>query len=135
MTDPRRVLGFLDFFGAWDPTLAFVMAGAVGTHAVLSRLAARRAAPVFGASFILPAREAVDARLLVGSAIFGVGWGLAGYCPGPAVLSVASGTGTALLFTAAMAAGMAAYELTDPARRARRADPVPAPALEEPTCG
>ena len=133
MTDPRRVLGFLDFFGRWDPTLAFVMAGAVGTHAVLARLVARRAAPVFGARFILPAREAIDARLVLGSVIFGVGWGLAGYCPGPAVLSVASGTATALLFSAAMVVGMAAHELVDPARRARRPDPIAA--VEEPTCG
>jgi uncharacterized membrane protein YedE/YeeE len=87
---------------------------------------------VFGGRFLLPAREPVDAKLMLGSAIFGVGWGLAGYCPGPAVLSVASGTRTALLFTAAMVAGMLAYELVERARRAGSPD---ATAVEEPTCG
>ncbi len=106
MTQPARVQGFLDVGGAWDPTLAFVMLGAVSTYAVLHRLVMRRAAPLFDASFYVPAKARVDARLLSGAAIFGVGWGLAGYCPGPALTSVGVGSLEPIAFVAAMLAGM-----------------------------
>ena len=106
MTQPAKVLGFLDVFGTWDPSLAFVMGGAVATHATLRRLVLRRAAPVFETRFSLPALTAVDARLLAGAALFGVGWGIAGFCPGPAVVATGAGARNAIVFTVAMLAGM-----------------------------
>ena len=106
LSDPARVLGFLDFAGSWDPTLAFVMAGAVGGHTLLRRLILRRARPVAAPAFPVFERAAVDARLVAGAALFGVGWGLAGYCPGPALVSVSTGAGGVIAFVAAMALGM-----------------------------
>lgn len=88
MTDPARVLGFLDFFGAWDPTLLWVLGGAVITNFIGYRLVLRRKHPVFAGSFQLPGRNDLDARLIGGAALFGIGWGLSGYCPGPAIASV-----------------------------------------------
>jgi uncharacterized membrane protein YedE/YeeE len=117
MTNPTRVVGFLDFFGRWDPTLAFVMMGAVGTHAIFYRLITRRAAPVFAAEFSIPKKRALDRPLLLGSTLFGVGWGLSGYCPGPVVTSLAAGRQSALTFTVGMVAGMAAYGLLQRERR------------------
>jgi uncharacterized membrane protein YedE/YeeE len=105
MTNPARIIGFLDVFGDWDPSLAFVMAGAVGVHAALYRLIIRRTAPLLCASFSVPGKQGIDAPLLIGAATFGVGWGLAGYCPGPAVTSLASGAGLAVIFTAGMVLG------------------------------
>lgn len=106
MTDPAKVRGFLDVFGNWDPTLAFVMAGAVLAMAVAWRIAARRGVAVTGRP--LPARPPakLDARLLIGAAVFGTGWGLAGYCPGPAVASGLTAGAPILVFLAAMVAGM-----------------------------
>jgi len=106
MTAPRKVLGFLDFAGQWDPSLVFVMAGAVGVHFVAYRLIRRRARPLFAESFAVPAQGRIDPRLLVGSALFGIGWGLAGYCPGPGIASLGSGTVQAVVFVAAMLAGL-----------------------------
>jgi len=106
MTDPARVQGFLDFTGAWDPTLAFVMGGALAVHAPLSWLIRRRSAPVLAPAFPSLSSSQVDRRLLAGAALFGVGWGLAGYCPGPALASLASGTGLVLLFVVSMFGGM-----------------------------
>jgi uncharacterized membrane protein YedE/YeeE len=106
MTDPARVQGFLDFAGAWDPTLAFVMAGALAVHAPLSWLIRRRSAPVLAPTFPSHTHVKVDARLLTGSALFGVGWGLGGYCPGPSFTSLASGEQQVLLFVLSMAGGM-----------------------------
>jgi uncharacterized membrane protein YedE/YeeE len=106
MTQPAKVLGFLDVFGAWDPSLAFVMAGAVATHAVLRLVVLRRAAPVLEARFSLPTLTALDARLLAGAALFGVGWGIAGFCPGPAVVASGAGARNAIVFAVAMLAGM-----------------------------
>src|SRR6201999_4590883 len=83
MTEPEKVLGFLDIFGAWDATLAFVMAGAVVVAGIGFALARRRSAPLFAAAFAWPSRRDIDAPLLVGSGLFGIGWGLAGICPGP----------------------------------------------------
>ncbi|CEP34027.1 MULTISPECIES: DUF6691 family protein [Halomonadaceae] len=88
MTDPARVLGFLDIAGEWDPTLAFVLGGAVITTFIGYRLVLRRSSPFFGDKFHLPTKRELDSRLLGGAALFGIGWGLSGYCPGPAIASV-----------------------------------------------
>lgn len=106
MTDPARVAGFLDFMGAWDPTLAFVMGGALAVHAPLSWLTRRRKAPVLAPAFSLSSLTRVDGKLLTGAALFGAGWGIAGYCPGPALASLASGAEGLLLFILAMIGGM-----------------------------
>jgi uncharacterized membrane protein YedE/YeeE len=105
MTNPAKVIGFLDVTGAWNPALAFVMAGAVTTYGVLRLLILRRSKPLWEKSF--PTHPAkVDVPLVVGSALFGVGWGLSGYCPGPLVASLATGSSTVLIFAAAMVVGM-----------------------------
>lgn len=106
MLDPARVRGFLDVFGHWDPSLAFVLAGAVGTSAIGTALARRRGQPVLGGVFETPVRTTIDVRLIGGAAIFGVGWGLSGLCPGPALASLALGIGPIIVFTVAMMAGM-----------------------------
>ncbi|WP_422358178.1 DUF6691 family protein [Qipengyuania flava] len=112
MTDPQRVRGFLDVFGDWDPTLAFVMGGAVLVMAVAWRLQARMAKPIFGHAFSLPDRSDLDPRLLTGAVVFGVGWGVAGLCPGPAVASLALSPVHAIPFVAAMLAGMLLQKVT-----------------------
>lgn len=112
MTDPKRVRGFLDIFGDWDPTLAFVMGGAVLVMAVAWLLQARMTKPVFGETFSLPDRSDLDPRLLTGAVVFGIGWGLAGLCPGPAVASLALSPVHAIPFVAAMLAGMALQKFT-----------------------
>ena len=106
MTDPERVRGFLDEFGQRDPTLAFVMGGAVLVMAVAWRVRARMIRPVFAEKFSLPERQDLDGRLIAGSILFGIGWGVAGLCPGPAVASLALSPASALPFVAAMLAGM-----------------------------
>jgi hypothetical protein len=107
MTDPTKVAGFLDVAGVWDPTLAFVMAGAVGAFAVLNVLVHRRTKPLLGGSFPgVRALDWPDRRAIVGAAIFGVGWGLAGLCPGPSVADLATLRVEILAFLAAMLAGM-----------------------------
>lgn len=105
MTDPAKVRGFLDVTGAWDPSLAFVMMGAIGVHAPLAYFIAKRRAPVLAPAFA-PLAKVVDARLVVGAAIFGAGWGIAGYCPGPAIVSLIGGPLVGLAFVVAMAVGM-----------------------------
>jgi uncharacterized membrane protein YedE/YeeE len=105
MTNPAVVLGFLDVAGAWNPTLAFVMGGALAVTAVGYRLVLRRAHPLLEPSFQLPTRRDVDARLVVGAAVFGLGWGLVGFCPGPALAALASGQPGVFVFAAALAAG------------------------------
>lgn len=105
MTDPARVLGFLDFAGDWDPRLALVMAGAIGVHFTWLRLQPRLLGPSAPAGS-LPPRAPVDRSLLLGAAIFGVGWGMSGYCPGPAVVSLGLGSREAGVFFAAMLGGM-----------------------------
>ena len=110
ITDPDRVRGFLDLFqGKWDPTLAFVMGGAVLVMAVASRLRKRMGHPLFAEGFVLPDRADLDARLIIGSALFGIGWGLAGLCHGPAIAALAPSA--VLPFVAAMLAGMAVHRL------------------------
>jgi len=106
MTNPAKVLSFLDVAGAWDPTLALVMGSALGVNAVAFVLTQRRAKPLFADAFVLPTRTDLDARLLGGAALFGVGWALVGLCPGPALASLARGEGEVLAFVAAMCAGM-----------------------------
>jgi uncharacterized membrane protein YedE/YeeE len=106
MTDPTNVLAFLDFTGAWRPALAFVMAGGVAVHFLLMQFVLKRPAPILAPTFQLPPATALDRRLLIGSAIFGVGWGLAGFCPGPGLVSGGSGSLSALVFVGAMAVGM-----------------------------
>ncbi|MCU0688063.1 MAG: YeeE/YedE family protein [Polyangiaceae bacterium] len=106
MTRPEKVLGFLDVAGAWDASLAFVMIGGIAVHATLYRLIRRRPSPLFDVRFHVPDRRDLDRPLLVGAALFGAGWGLAGYCPGPGLVSAAAGRPEALLFVAAMTFGM-----------------------------
>lgn len=110
MTDTTKVLGFLDIFGAWDATLAFVMAGAVAVASFGFALARRRGAPVFAAQNLWPTRSDIDAPLIIGAALFGIGWGLAGLCPGPALVNLASLSLPVIVFVAAMAAGMIGYD-------------------------
>ena len=107
MTQPPKVIAFLDVFGAWDPSLMFVMMGAIAVHFGLSRLIRRRERPLLDARFHLPTARDIDGRLVVGSAVFGLGWGLGGFCPGPAIVTLGSGAMAAIVFVAAMAAGMA----------------------------
>jgi uncharacterized membrane protein YedE/YeeE len=105
MSDPNVVLGFLDITGNFDPTLLFVMLGAVGTTTIAFRFVLRRDRPLLDADFHLPTARIVDKRLVIGSALFGVGWGLSGYCPGPVLVGAAAGVSTALLFIPAMLVG------------------------------
>ncbi|MGN6238068.1 DUF6691 family protein [Dyella sp.] len=105
MTQPAVVLGFLDLFGAWDPRLVFVMGGAVLTTAIGYRLVFRRGRPLFESDFQLPMAKRFDARLIVGSALFGTGWGIAGYCPGPALASLGGAAPSLLVLVATMLAG------------------------------
>ncbi|MCH4563443.1 MULTISPECIES: DUF6691 family protein [Halomonas] len=105
MTDPARVLGFLDIFGAWDPTLMFVLGGAVVTTFIGYRLVFRRPGPLFAEAFQLPTRQDLDGRLIGGAALFGIGWGLSGYCPGPAFASIGGLTAPLLAMLVAMIAG------------------------------
>jgi uncharacterized membrane protein YedE/YeeE len=111
MINPARVLAFLDIAGAWDPTLAFVMAGALLPSALGYVIARRMPRPVVGDAFSIPRTRAVDRRLFAGAALFGVGWGLVGLCPGPAVAALAFGLWQPWVFFAAMAAGMLLYRL------------------------
>jgi uncharacterized protein len=110
MSNPAKVLNFLDFAairsGTWDASLAFVMAGAIAVTFIGFKLALKRSQPVFGGKFHLPTREDIDARVVAGPAIFGVGWGLSGFCPGPAVTALGFGTSSAVIFVTAMLAGM-----------------------------
>ena len=115
MIDPAKVLGFLDIAGIWDPSLAFVMIGAIPIAAIGYRATQARRGPVLDTRFYGPSRTRVDARLVFGSALFGVGWGLVGYCPGPALASLALGRWQSFVFVAAMLVGMVGYRLGDPA--------------------
>lgn len=110
MANPAKVLAFLDVTGSWDPSLAMVMAGAVAAALPAFAWARRRTQALTGVPLVLPAARAIDRRLVLGSLVFGSGWGLAGFCPGPAVVAIGLAPGAAALFVAAMLAGMAAFE-------------------------
>ena len=120
MINPAKVLGFLDIAGRWDPSLALVMAGALGVTALGYYFVLRRPAPLLAARFEVPTVHEIDRRLLAGAVVFGIGWGLVGFCPGPAIASLAYGVEESLIFAAAMLAGMALFRLGN------RTTPLPA---------
>jgi hypothetical protein len=111
MTNPAKVIGFLDLAGNWDPSLVLVMAGAIAAAFLPFRLAKRRKTALLGAPMRLPTATGIDRRLVLGSLAFGIGWGLAGYCPGPALASLLSGGIKPMIFVVSMLAGMAVFEL------------------------
>jgi uncharacterized protein len=117
MTEPQKVQGFLDVFGAWDPSLAVVMASALMVSAAGFVLARRRVRPLFEARSLWPSKREIDTPLVIGAVVFGAGWGLIGFCPGPALADIATGAPMVLLFVAAMALGMLGERL---ARRRRQ---------------
>ncbi|WP_418128204.1 DUF6691 family protein [Variovorax sp. 375MFSha3.1] len=118
MANPAKVLGFLDLAGHWDPSLAFVMAGAIAVGSVAFLAARRRSMSLLGAAMRLPSSREIDRRLVVGSVVFGVGWGIAGLCPGPGLVALGMGEAKALVFVLAMLAGMGIFELIE--RRGRQ---------------
>jgi hypothetical protein len=113
MTDPGKVIGFLDLFGAWDPSLAMVMGGAVVVGFFAFALAKKRTTTFLGGALRFPTSTQMDKPLVIGSLLFGAGWGLGGFCPGPALVSMADGQSKAMLFVAAMLVGMVGFELMD----------------------
>lgn len=113
MTDPGKVLGFLDLAGAWDPSLALVMGGAVLVGFFAFTFAKKRTTTFLGGALRLPTASQIDKRLVIGALMFGAGWGLAGFCPGPALVSMASGEGKAAFFVAFMLIGMLVFEVMD----------------------
>ncbi len=113
MTDPAKVVGFLDLFGSWDPSLALVMGGAILVGFFAFTLAQKRTATFFGGVLRLPTHTQIDKPLVIGSLMFGAGWGLAGFCPGPAIVSMAQGQPKALVFVLAMCVGMLAFDMMD----------------------
>lgn len=121
MIDPAKVLGFLDIAGHWDPSLALVMGGAVAIGAIGFAVAQRRPRSLLGAPMRLPEARRIDTRLVAGSAMFGAGWGLVGFCPGPAIAAAGAGEPKALLFVLALAAGMGVYEILERRRLAPEA--------------
>lgn len=120
MTRPEKVLGFLDILGEWDPSLAFVMGGALLVYGALFRLITKRKSPLIGERFMVPTRRDINARLLIGATLFGVGWGIGGFCPGPALASIVTGLAPVLIFVASMLAGMGLFKLFDSALKKRR---------------
>ena len=117
LANPAKVLAFLDLGGAWDPSLLFTMGGAVAVAAVAFRSARQRGRTLLGAAIRLPVATGIDRRLVLGSVVFGIGWGLAGFCPGPAIASLAAGSTKPLLFVLAMVTGMGIFELAEWLRR------------------
>jgi uncharacterized membrane protein YedE/YeeE len=113
MTDPGKVIGFLDLFGAWDPSLALVMGGAILVGFFAFTVAKKRTTTFLGGVLRFPINMDIDKKLVVGSVLFGAGWGLAGFCPGPAMVSMADGQPKALVFVLAMLVGMLGFELMD----------------------
>ncbi|HET7787717.1 MAG TPA: DUF6691 family protein [Myxococcales bacterium] len=122
MGQPQRVIGFLDWTGAFDPTLLFVMGGAVTVHFAGQRLARLRKAPLLVPAYPAYPYTRIDGRLLLGSALFGIGWGLVGFCPAPGILSAAAGTREGLLFVVSMAGGMAIFQAMEAVRGRRAVD-------------
>jgi uncharacterized membrane protein YedE/YeeE len=113
MTNPAKVIGFLDITGTWDPSLAFVMGGAILVAIVAFRFAKKRTANFLGGAMRMPTSDMIDKRLVIGSLLFGAGWGMAGFCPGPALTSIGTGNPKAVIFVIAMIVGMAIFELAD----------------------
>ena len=113
MANPAKVLGFLDLSGQWDPSLAFVMAGAIAVGALAFAVADKRSASLIGAEMTLPTARRIDRRLVAGSAVFGIGWGIAGFCPGPGLVALGMGETKAVIFVAAMLVGMGIFELLE----------------------
>ena len=125
MGNPHNVHAFLDFAGDWDPRLMFVMAGAIAAHAPVYRWVRKLASPWAGPRFVIPTRRDIDAKLLIGSGVFGLGWGIAGWCPGPSVVALPSGQLGVLAFLAAMVVGLSLPRLFE-----RKADPGPGPGTD-----
>jgi uncharacterized protein len=121
MANPAKVLGFLELAGAWDPSLGLVMVGAIGVGFFAFLVAKKRARSLLGAEMQLPTAAALDRRLLAGSALFGAGWGIAGFCPGPSLVALGMGEPKALVFVAAMLAGMAVFTALEKHRGAAAA--------------
>jgi uncharacterized membrane protein YedE/YeeE len=117
MTNPEKVIGFLDFAGLWDPSLAFVMIGGIGIGLIGFTIAKKKPVSYLKIPILLPATTTVDLKLVTGSAIFGIGWGLAGICPGPALVALGAGISEALLFVISMLAGMGVYQLVTVLRK------------------
>jgi hypothetical protein len=120
MANPAKVLGFLDLAGDWDPSLAFVMAGAIAVGLVAFTLARQRTVSLLGAPMKLPTARDIDRRLVAGSTLFGIGWGIAGFCPGPALTALGLGQAKAVVFVVAMLAGMGLFELLERRRHVRQ---------------
>lgn len=113
MTNPAKVIGFLDITGTWDPSLAFVMGGGILVAIIAFRFAKKRTVNFLGGAMRMPTSDMIDKRLVIGSLLFGAGWGIAGFCPGPALTSMGTGNPKAVIFVIAMIAGMALFELAD----------------------
>jgi uncharacterized membrane protein YedE/YeeE len=120
MASPAKVLGFLDIAGQWDPSLALVMVGAIAVGLVAFTVARRRAVSLLGFEMKLPTARHIDRRLIIGSLLFGIGWGVAGLCPGPALVTLGTGQPKSVVFLAAMLAGMGIFELLERAMSARQ---------------
>jgi uncharacterized membrane protein YedE/YeeE len=120
MTDADKVINFLNVAGDWDPSLAFVLIGAIAVHLLLYRLIIRRPSPLFHHTFCMPTRKDIDARLIGGAALFGLGWGIGGICPGPGIVSGATLGSEALVFVTAMVGGMVAYHFANSQFQGRR---------------
>lgn len=116
MANPEKVLAFLDIAGAWDPSLALVMAGAIAVGSVAFTMARKRHRSYLGLSMNLPTSRVIDRRLVLGSLAFGIGWGMAGICPGPALVLLGSGSGKGIVFVAAMLLGMGIFEVLERSR-------------------
>lgn len=118
MANPAKVLGFLDLAGRWDPSLALVMGGAIAVGSIAFLLAKNRTRSLLGAEMKLPTTSHIDRRLVTGSALFGMGWGIAGFCPGPGLVALGMGESKALVFVAAMLVGMVVFEILEKRRQA-----------------
>jgi uncharacterized membrane protein YedE/YeeE len=131
MTLPSKVIGFLDVFsGGWDPSLALVMGGAIAVHAVVYRLVKGRASPILAGAWSVPSRKDIDSRLLFGASLFGLGWGLGGFCPGPGLVSLSAGASSSIVFVASMLGAMFAFGKWEEQLQHRKAlGPAPQPAM------
>ncbi len=120
MTQPQKVIGFLDLFGHWDPSLIFVMAGAIFVHFFTYKWIRKRSSPLFSAQWHVPTNREITPALAIGSLLFGIGWGLSGFCPGPAITSLATLNSNIIIFVASMLAGMAIFKQIDKKLKIRK---------------